>query len=153
MFMANVHIAHDSVVGDNVIMANNSVIGGHVRIGDGAIVGGNSAVHQFCRIGRKAMIGGMTGVERDVVPFAIVTGDRGRLRGLNVVGLKRGGYTPEVIKSVTHGFTYIFKGKDATFDERLKLARDKFKDNDMVIEQLDFIDEALAGRRKVMIVD
>ena len=82
MFMVNSHVAHDCVVGNNVIMTNNAVIAGHVRVGDGAILGGNCAVHQFCRIGRKAMIGGMTGVDRDVIPFGIVTGDRGNLRGL-----------------------------------------------------------------------
>ena len=81
MFMVNSHVAHDCVVGNNVIMTNNAVIGGHVRVGDGAILGGNSAVHQFCRIGRKAMIGGLSGVDRDVIPFAIVTGERGKLRG------------------------------------------------------------------------
>ena len=92
MFMINSHVAHDCVVGNNVIMTNNAVIGGHVRIGDGAILGGNCAVHQFVRIGRKAMIGGMTGVDRDVIPFGIVTCERGKLRGLNVIGLKRSGF-------------------------------------------------------------
>ncbi len=78
MFMVNSHVAHDCVVGNNVIMTNNAVSGGHTRVGDGAILGGNCAVHQFCRIGRKAMIGGMSGVTRDVIPFAMVTGDRGK---------------------------------------------------------------------------
>jgi len=150
MFMAGSHVAHDCVVGNNVIMTNNAVIGGHVRLGDGVIIGGNSGVHQFCRIGRKAMIGGMSGVMRDVIPFGIVTGDRGKLRGLNVIGLKRSGFEEKTIKSVTRAYMYIFKGKEGTFEERVKLAREKFKDNPMVIEQLDFIDEALVGRRNIM---
>lgn len=153
MFMINSHIAHDCVVGNNVIMTNNAVIGGHVRLGDGVIIGGNSAVHQFCRIGRKAMIGGMSGVDRDVIPFAIVTGERGKLRGLNVIGLKRSGYDESVVKSVTRAFMYIFKGREGTFEERVVAAKEKYKDNEMVMEQLKFIDEALEGRRKVMIAD
>lgn len=153
MFMINSHIAHDCVVGNNVIMTNNAVIGGHVRVGDGAILGGNSAVHQFCRIGRKAMIGGLTGVDRDVIPFGIVTGERGKLRGLNVIGLKRSGFEESVVKSITKAFMFIFKGKDGTFEERVAQAHDKYKDNEMVMEQLKFIDEALQGRRKIMIAE
>ncbi len=153
MFMINSHVAHDCVVGNNVIMTNNAVIAGHVRLGDGVILGGNSAVHQFCRIGRKAMVGGMTGVDRDVIPFGMVTGDRGKLRGLNVIGLKRSGIDEHTVKSVTHAFMYIFKGREGTFEERIAAAKDKFKDNAMVMEQLKFIDEALAGRRKIMTAD
>lgn len=153
MFMINSHVAHDCVVGNNVIMTNNAVIGGHVRLGDGVIIGGNSAVHQFCRIGRKAMIGGLSGVDRDVIPFGIVTGERGKLRGLNVIGLKRSGFEESVIKSITKAFMFIFKGKEGTFDERLAQAHEKYRDNEMVMEQISFIDQALEGRRKIMIAD
>lgn len=153
MFMINSHVAHDCVVGNNVIMTNNAVIGGHVRLGDGVIIGGNAAVHQFCRIGRKAMIGGLSGVDRDVIPFGIVTGDRGKLRGLNVIGLKRSGYDEGVVKSITKAFMFIFKGKEGTFEDRLVQAHEKFKDNEMVMEQVKFIDEALQGRRKIMVAE
>ena len=153
MFMINSHVAHDCVVGNNVIMTNNAVIGGHVRLGDGVIIGGNAAVHQFCRIGRKAMIGGLSGVDRDVIPFGIVTGDRGKLRGLNVIGLKRSGYDEGVVKSITKAFMFIFKGKEGTFEDRLAQAHEKFKDNEMVMEQGKFIDEALQGRLKIMVAE
>ena len=153
MFMINSHIAHDCVVGNGVIMTNNAVIGGHVRLGDGVILGGNSAVHQFCRIGRKAMVGGLSGVDRDVIPFGIVTGDRGKLRGLNVVGLKRSGYDEHTVKAISRAFMFLFKGKEGTFDERLEQAKEKFKDNEMVMEQLKFITEGLEGRRKIMMAD
>lgn len=153
MFMINSHVAHDCVVGNNVIMTNNAVIGGHVRLGDGVIIGGNAAVHQFCRIGRKAMIGGLSGVDRDVIPFGIVTGDRGKLRGLNVIGLKRSGYDEGVVKSITKAFMFIFKGKEGTIEDRLAQAHEKFKDNEMVMEQVKFIDEALQGRRKIMVAE
>ena len=150
MFMVNSHVAHDCVVGNNVIMTNNAVIAGHVRVGDGAILGGNCAVHQFCRIGRKAMIGGMTGVDRDVIPFGIVTGDRGNLRGLNLIGLKRSGFAPDVVKAISKAYMYIFKSNEDTFAVRLEKAHEKYKDNPMVMEMIEFIDLAEKGRRKAM---
>ena len=140
MLMVNSHVAHDCVVGNGVIMTNNAVIGGQVRLGDGAILGGNSAVHQFCRVGRKAMIGG-------------VSGDRGKLRGLNRIGMMRSGMDEATIKSVTRAFMYIFKGKEDTFDVRVEKAKEKFKDNELVMEQIRFIEEGLAGRRNVMTAD
>ena len=153
MFMVNSHIAHDCVVGDGVIMTNNAVIGGHVRLGDGVILGGNSAVHQFVRIGRKAMIGGMTGIGRDVIPFGMVTGDRGKLRGLNQIGMKRGGYDEKTVKSVIRAYMYIFKSNDGTFEDRVQSAKTKFADNDIVQEQVKFIEEAMHSRRQVLVAD
>lgn len=150
MFMINSHVAHDCVVGNNVIMTNNAVIGGHVRVGDGAILGGNCAVHQFCRVGRKAMIGGLSGVDRDVIPFGIVTGDRGKLRGLNVIGLKRSGFDEHTVKAISRAYMFIFKGKEGTLEERIIQAKEKYTENDMIMEQIKFIEEALEGRRKVM---
>lgn len=150
MFMVNAHVAHDCIVGNNVIMTNNTVIGGHVRLGDGVILGGNCAVHQFCRVGRKAMIGGLAGVDRDVIPFGIVTGNRGKLRGLNVIGLKRGGFAPEEVKAITKAYMYIFKSSEDNFDTRLEKAHEKFVDNAMLMELVSFIDDALKGRRKIM---
>lgn len=99
------------------------------------------------------MIGGLSGVDRDVIPFGIVTGERGKLRGLNVIGLKRSGVEESTVKAITRAFMYIFKGKEGTFDERLAIAHEKYKDNEMVMEQIKFIDEALEGRRKIMIAD
>ncbi|MFI3242151.1 MAG: acyl-ACP--UDP-N-acetylglucosamine O-acyltransferase [Alphaproteobacteria bacterium] len=151
MFMVNSHVAHDCEVGNSVIMTNNAVIGGHVRLGDGVIIGGNSAVHQFVRIGRRAMIGGMTGVDRDVVPFAIVTCERGKLRGLNQIGLKRNGFSSEDVKSIVRAYMYIFKGKDGNFMERLDEAKTKFASNSLVMEQIEFMERSHEGRRKIMI--
>ena len=150
MFMANSHVAHDCVVGNNVIMTNNAVIGGHVRVGDGAILGGNCAVHQFCRIGRKAMIGGMTGIARDVIPFGIVTGDRGKLRGLNLIGLKRSGFDPREVKAMTKAYMYLFKSSEDNFETRLAKAHEKYKDDALIMEMISFIDDALEGRRNIL---
>lgn len=150
MFMVNSHIAHDCVVGNNVIMTNNAVIGGHTRVGDGAILGGNCAVHQFCRIGRKAMIGGMTGVTRDVIPFAMVTGDRGKLRGLNLIGMKRSGMDESTVKNITRAYMYIFKSSEDNFETRVNKAKEKYKDNALVMEIVEFIEDAMVGRRNVL---
>jgi len=92
LFMMGAHVAHDCQIGNRVIMANNATLAGHVVIEDDAIIGGLAAVHQFVRIGRRAMVGGMSGVEHDVIPFGLVMGERATLKGLNVVGLKRGGF-------------------------------------------------------------
>ncbi len=89
LFMVASHVAHDCIVGDNVIMANNATLAGHVEVGDCAILGGLSAVRQFVRIGSYAMIGGMSGVEHDVIPYGTVMGERAKLSGLNIVGMKR----------------------------------------------------------------
>ena len=153
LLMAFVHIGHDVIIGDRVTIANNTALSGHVQVGQGAVFSGCVLVHQFCRIGRKAMIGGLSGVDRDVIPFGIVTGDRGKLRGLNVIGLKRSGYDEGVVKSITKAFMFIFKGKEGTFEDRLAQAHEKFKDNEMVMEQVKFIDEALQGRRKIMVAE
>ena len=92
LFMISSHVAHDCVVGNNVIIANNVPLGGHVTIEDSVIIGGNSAVQQFTRVGRLAMIGGMTGVLKDVIPFGLSFGNRNYLEGLNLIGLRRKKY-------------------------------------------------------------
>ena len=87
--MVSSHVAHDCVIGDNVVAVNNVAIGGHVQIDDNAIIGGNSAIHQFIRIGKFAMIGGMCAVIRDVIPYGLVHGNRSVLQGINLIGLRR----------------------------------------------------------------
>jgi UDP-N-acetylglucosamine acyltransferase len=150
MFMVNSHVAHDCVVGNHVIMTNNAVIGGHVRLDDGVILGGNAAVHQHVRIGRKTMIGGMTGVIRNVIPFAMVTGDRGRLRSLNLVGLKRSGLAKSEIAEVMSAFKFIFMSKEGTLKNRLEDARIKYSSNQLVMEQIAFIDDITAQGKRIL---
>ena len=89
LFMMGSHVAHDCIVSDNVILANNATLGGHVIVGDFAILGGLVGVHQFCRIGAHAFIGAGSLVVEDVIPFGAATGNRAELSGLNLVGLKR----------------------------------------------------------------
>ena len=89
LLMVYCHVAHDCNLGNNIVLANNVQVGGHVRIEDNAIVGGSCAIHQFSRIGTLSMVGGMTGVLSDVIPFSLSLGNRNKLVGLNLIGLRR----------------------------------------------------------------
>jgi UDP-N-acetylglucosamine acyltransferase len=139
MLMAVAHVAHDCRLGNHVIVANNAVMGGHVSIGDHAVIGGAAAIHQFVRIGRAAMIGGVSGVEGDVIPFGSVIGNRARLSGLNVVGLKRRGFEKAAIMSLRAAFRTLFKD-EGVFAHRLEKTRETFGHDPLVAEVLAFID-------------
>ena len=139
LLMAVVHVAHDSVLGDGVIIANNVVMGGHVTIGDNAVIGGSAAIHQFVRIGRSAMVGGVSGVEADVIPFGLVMGNRARLAGLNIVGLRRRGLDTAAIRHLRGAFRLLFGG-EGVFAARLAETRMRYGDDPLVAEILSFID-------------
>ena len=108
ILMVGVHIAHDCMLNDNVILANNATLAGHVEVGKDAFIGGLSAVHQFVRIGAGAMIGGMSGVESDVIPNGLVMGERAYLAGLNLVGMKRRNVSREEIHALRNFFKKLF---------------------------------------------
>lgn len=140
LFMVGTHIGHDCEVGNGVIMANNATLAGHVRIHDFAVLGGLSAVHQFVRIGRNAMVGGVTGVERDVIPFGSVMGDRARLSGINIIGMKRRGYSRDDINAVRKAYRLLF-ATEGTFQERLQEVAEEFTGSPPVMEIVGFIRE------------
>ncbi len=119
LFMMGAHVAHDCQIGDRVILANNATLGGHVVVEDDAIIGGLSAIHQFVRIGRHAMIGGMSGVEHDVIPYGLASGERARLQGLNVVGMKRHGLARADIQTLSQAYARLF-GPEDTLAERVE---------------------------------
>ncbi|HEX9638133.1 MAG TPA: acyl-ACP--UDP-N-acetylglucosamine O-acyltransferase [Acidobacteriota bacterium] len=108
-FMAGTHIAHDCQVGSGTIFGNGAVLAGHVLVGDCAGVGAFSGVHQFCRIGRHAYIGGYSVIDQDVAPFVLVVGNRARPHGLNLVGLKRRGFTPATIAGLKRAYRLLFR--------------------------------------------
>ena len=139
LLMAVAHVAHDCQLGDHVIVANNVVMGGHVRIGEHAVIGGAAALHQYVRIGRAAMIGGVSGVEGDVIPFGSVIGNRARLAGLNVVGLKRRGFDKAQIQTLRSAFRVLFR-EGGVFAARLAEARRRHGNDPLVAEVLAFID-------------
>lgn len=118
-FMACSHVAHDCVVGDHVVVCNNSLLSGHVHVQDRAFISGNCAIHQFVRIGELSMVGGVTPVEGDVPPFGLVVGNRPTvLRGLNVVGLRRAGFPAEVRAALQSAYRTLFRS-DLPLPERL----------------------------------
>jgi UDP-N-acetylglucosamine acyltransferase len=125
LFMVGVHIAHDCQIGDQVVMANNATLAGHVVIEDYAVLGGLCAVHQFVRIGRHAMIGGMSGVERDVIPYGQVMGDRARLYGLNIIGMQRRGFSREDIQGLRNAYQVLF-ANDGTLTERVAETAERY---------------------------
>jgi UDP-N-acetylglucosamine acyltransferase len=116
--MIGAHVAHDCRIGNNVLFVNAATLGGHVEVGDNAILGGLSAIQQRCRIGANAFIGGLTGVPTDVIPYASALGERAKLGGLNIVGLKRRGFDRPTIHALRAAYKTIFGGV-GTRDERL----------------------------------
>lgn len=138
LLMVGTHVAHDCQVGDRVIMANGAVLAGHVQVGDTVFIGGGSAVHQFVRIGRQSVIGGVTGVERDVIPFGSVMGNRARLIGLNLIGLKRRGFARAQIHALRAAFRSLFR-TPGLFEERVVATEAAFPDDPLVSELLAFI--------------
>ncbi len=138
LFMAGSHVAHDCILGDNVILANNATLGGHVTVGDYAIFGGLSAVHQFTRIGRHAIVGGMSGVENDVIPYGSVMGDRARLSGLNIIGLKRRKFAKQDIHKLRTAYRMLF-AEEGTLVERVDDVSAMYSDNEEIMEIIEFM--------------
>jgi UDP-N-acetylglucosamine acyltransferase len=139
LFMVSSHIAHDCIVGDNVILANNVPLGGHAHVDNNAIIGGNSAVQQFTRVGKFAMIGGMCGVVRDVIPYGIAHGNRSILQGLNLIGLRRKNIPNKEILSLSEAYKIIFKNENLT--ENLSNLSNDLRENDLVSEVVNFIEK------------
>ncbi len=138
LFMVGAHVAHDCIVGNHVILANNATIAGHVTVGDFAIIGGLSAVHQFVRIGAHAMIGGMSGIEQDLIPYGQAQGDRARLRGLNLVGLQRRDFSHDGISNLRTAYRLLF-GPEGTMQERVDTVMELYADDEGVMEVVNFV--------------
>ncbi len=139
LFMVSAHVAHDCVVGDNVILANNVPLGGHAHIENNVIIGGNSAVQQFTRVGRSAMIGGMCGVVRDIIPYGMAQGNRSILQGLNLIGLRRKNIPNKDIKILSDAYKEIFKNENLT--ENLNNLSKELREHELVSEVVGFIEK------------
>ena len=137
LFMIGVHIAHDCIIGNDIVMANNSAIAGHSEIEDFAIIGAKCGIQQFTRIGKMAMIGGMTGVSRDVIPYGLSTGNRNFLNGINIIGLRRSNVNNKEIIDLTEAYKEIFK--TGSLNENINNLSLKYKDNPLVKDILKFI--------------
>jgi len=138
LIMAYAHIAHDCVTGNNVIMSNCATLGGHIEIGDYAALGGLVAVHQFVRIGAYAFIGGKSAITKDVPPYTLAAGDRARLYGLNVVGLRRRGFPPEVISALKKTYRHFFRS-GSTLKAALQTAPQELPNLEEVRKFIEFI--------------
>ena len=114
--MAYTHVAHNCIVGNNVIMSNVATLAGHVIVEDRAVIGGLSAVHQFCKIGRNAMIGGMARVAQDVPPYVIAQGNHATPFGINIEGLKRRGFDKESLHAIRNAYKLLYRS-GRTLDE------------------------------------
>ena len=139
LFMVSSHIAHDCLVEDNVILANNVPLGGHAHIEENVIIGGNSAVQQFTRVGKSSMIGGMCGVVRDIIPYAMVHGNRSILQGLNLIGLRRKNIPNKEILVLTEAYKEIFKDENLTTN--LKNLKEEFRKNELVNDVVKFLEK------------
>lgn len=138
LFMASAHVAHDCIIGDHVVLAQSAIVGGHVTMGDYVFMGGVAAVHQFARVGRYAFIGGLAAVTKDVIPYGSVWGNHAHLEGLNLVGLKRRGFSRETI-SAMRGAYRLLMADEGTFQERLEDTAQTFGDTPEVMEIVNFI--------------
>lgn len=142
-FMVGTHVGHDCMVGNKVVMANNSVLGGHVTVGDNVVFGGGVAVRQFVRIGEGAMLVGLSGIRADVIPFGMAHGSLAHLVGLNVVGMRRRGFTKSDIHRVRAAYQALFFGEDE-FRARLERVSGEYAADPLVAKIVDFI---RAGKR------
>lgn len=145
MLMAYVHVAHDCQIGNEAILANCATLAGHIEISDGVIVGGLSAIHQFVRVGRYAMIGGMCGINKDVSPFCLVSGGyRAELTGLNLVGLKRRGFSLADVKVLKQMYRVLLQSNEP-LAVRMEQAQPIAGDNPKAREMLEFVGSAQRG--------
>jgi UDP-N-acetylglucosamine acyltransferase len=137
-FLTNSHVGHDCKLGDDVILSNNVMLGGHCQVGDFANLGGGAAVHQFTRIGAHAFVGGLAGVENDIIPYGIALGNRASLAGLNIVGLKRRGFSRESIHELRNAYRALFAA-EGTLKERIEQVAIEFAGQAEVARILDFL--------------
>lgn len=144
LFMTQVHIAHDCVVGNGIIFANAATLAGHVEVGDRATVGAYSGVHQFCRVAREAFIGGYSVVTQDALPWVTTVGNRATTHGVNLVGMRRRGYAREVIRAVKTCYTTLFRSKLGIEDAIAKV-RSEVGEYDEVRYFLEFVEGSKRG--------
>jgi len=139
-FMVGTHLAHEGQMGNHVVVSNGAQIGGNVTIGDHAVLGGLCAIHQHTRIGAHSFIGGMATVTTDIIPYGSVRGNAAYLTGLNVVGLKRRGFSREKIRDLRAAYRLLF-AHEGTFAERIADVSKLYADHELVMEIVNFIRE------------
>jgi UDP-N-acetylglucosamine acyltransferase len=144
LFMAYCHVAHDCHIGNNVIMANGATLAGHITVEDHARLGGLSAVHQYVRIGAHVMIGGGAMVGQDVPPYTIAAGDRATLHGLNLVGLKRSGFSDRILGDLKKAYKILIRSNLRT-EEALVKIRGEIDMSPEVAHFVEFVEKSERG--------
>jgi UDP-N-acetylglucosamine acyltransferase len=142
--MAYVHVAHDCVLGDNIIMSNMATLGGHTLVGDHATLGGLSASHQFVRIGAFAFVGGITGMPQDIPPYMIAAGSRAKLYGPNMIGLRRHGFSKEVTAGLKKAYRIIWR-ESGKFSDGIARVKEEIKSFPELNLLLDFFNDSKRG--------
>lgn len=138
LLMVSAHVAHDCRIGNNVILANAVALAGHVHIEDHAILGGYTTVHQFTRIGAHSFSGFATAIDRDVLPFFTIAGNRARAFGINKEGLRRRGFSKESIRALQETFKILVKSK-CSHKEAIEKANELAKEYDEVKQVMSFL--------------
>jgi UDP-N-acetylglucosamine acyltransferase len=144
LIMVSCHIAHNCTLGNNVIMSNNSALAGHVSVEDHAIIAGFTPIHQFVRIGCYAMVGGMSRVTHDIPPYTLGAGIPYKLGGLNIVGLKRHGFTLEARQHLAKAFRLVYRSQ-LHLNESLALIEKEVEQTPEVRHWLDFCRQSKRG--------
>ena len=145
--MAYVHIAHDCVVGNNIIMANAATLGGHVVIEDHAVIGGIVGIHQYVRVGAYAFIGGFSKITKDIPPYVMAVGGRACLRGLNVVGLRRHGFSRKDIEQIRYAYRRLFNSS-LPLREAVERLKEELPDSVHAKRFIEFIESSQRGVTK-----
>jgi UDP-N-acetylglucosamine acyltransferase len=143
-FLAYSHVAHDCVIEDSVVMANSATLAGHVHVESHAILGGLVGVHQFVRVGQYAMIGGLSGVVQDIPPYTRVSGIRSKLYGLNIIGLKRQGFSSDQIRRLKHAYKILFQSNEL-FEKAVDRVREEVDSDPHVEHMIRFLQGSKRG--------
>ncbi|OTA19738.1 acyl UDP-N-acetylglucosamine O-acyltransferase [Xenorhabdus beddingii] len=149
LLMINAHIAHDCIVGDRCIIANNGTLGGHVILGDYVIIGGMTAVHQFCQIGSHVMVGGCSGVAQDIPPYVIAQGNHATPFGLNIEGLKRRGFDKESLHAIRNAYKVLYRSGKTLEEARLEIGL-QAENNPHVKLFSDFLENSAKSSRGII---
>jgi UDP-N-acetylglucosamine acyltransferase len=147
LFMAYSHVGHDCILGSDLVVANSVALAGHVTVEDHAVLGGLCAVHQYARIGAYAMAGGGCMMAKDVVPYVMISGDIPQMFGLNVIGLKRHGFTPGEIKVLDEAYKLLFRSKMNT-SQALEALAALADEGGRVRHLIDFVKSSQRGIHK-----
>lgn len=146
VLMANAHVAHDCILGDHIILANNVMLAGHVRVQTGAILNGGVGVHHFTTIGAYAYVGGLSRITRDVTPYMIVEGHPSKVRGVNVIGLRRARFSDATVRAIKEAYKLVYRA-DQTMRDALDRLKVDFADVEEVQAMVRFLEATESGRQ------